>query len=154
MVLDVGAASRPLTVALARMAGVDLLPDDIRNFLQRWVIIKCTDSRLSKPVQTEMITDSQSQRYPDRRLAGHSGSNKDRSISSASHHSSLMTSNPSTYGTDEDSDPNGSRSPRSHGVPSLQKQGKPERKSWLASPSVLWKEVEKELRKMSDPTVQ
>eukprot|EP01036_Dinobryon_divergens_P043021 gene43021-57215_t len=35
-VLDVAARSRPVVVELVQMEGMDLLPDDIRNFLQRW----------------------------------------------------------------------------------------------------------------------
>lgn len=50
MALDVGARARPVAVELARLPGVDMLPDDMKNFLQRWVIIKSlrrTDGPLS-----------------------------------------------------------------------------------------------------------
>ena len=38
VVLEAGARAKPHSVDLSKM--VDILPDDIRNFLQRWIIIK------------------------------------------------------------------------------------------------------------------
>ena len=39
-VLEVAARTRDLSVELALMRGVDLMPDDLRHYLQRWIIIR------------------------------------------------------------------------------------------------------------------